>query len=310
LYTEADSPYPAEKITSTASYNTKPGAGFPDSCRFGMSNFAAANFTFYLDDMAVTDVDYLGPSNATQTAPLLYANTSEAGVNATTLTLSNSGDSANTAFNEMTNAGGIIYSNAQVAHGALSLNFQPVTGSNYISWLALATPAAASCVYAYFTGFPPATTEIVQLTTTKTGTFALLARTVLTSDGKISYLDSSTSLWTSPTAISLNTWYRFEMYAAIGGTTTTGTLNGAYYLMDSTTAVGTFATTSANLGSLNFGTARFGKINTTTWADLFYMDDFAIQQQATGFIGPYSSPPSPPATYSGIIPFKGWGVQV
>lgn len=313
LYTEVDSPYPAEKIVSAASYDTRPNGLDLTSFRFGLAGFNIANYTYYLDDIAISDTDYLGPADPAFVAPLLLSNNAETSTSGTAVTTTNSGDSVNTPFHAISATGGstLAYSNAQSAHGSLSYLFQPAnTVEDLILWTSMASSAVALRVYVYFTGLPSAASEFAQLTTTPDWSFTQLARLALLANGKLRVLDSAGTLWDSTATVSLNTWYRFEMFASLGGTATTGTLNVEFYALDNLTAIDTFSTSTANLGVVNINAARFGKINLDDWTSSIYMDEFATLQQASGFIGPYGGPPSAPTTYPGIIPFHGWGTEI
>ncbi|MEO6727744.1 MAG: hypothetical protein ABIM96_02345 [Candidatus Saccharimonas sp.] len=313
LYTEVDSPYPAEKINSAASFNTRPNGLDLTSFRLGIVGFNISNYTYYLDDLAVSDTAYVGPGDPAFIAPLLLSNNAETSTSGIAVTTSNSGDSVNTPFHTITTTGGatVAYSNAQSAHGSLSYLFQPVAAADdLVVWTSMASSAVALRVYVYFTGLPATPSEFAQLTTTPDWSFDKLARFALTNTGKLRVLDSAGALWDSTATVSLNTWYRFEMFASLGGTATTGTLNAAFYALDSLTALDTFSTTTANLGIININAARFGKINFDGWVSSIYMDEFACLQQASGFIGPYGGPPPALTSYPGIIPFYGWGTEI
>lgn len=311
FYREADSPYYVERMNSAATFNTQPSAGYGHIPRFGISSFSIPNFTVLLDEMAMTDTNWIGPADASATMPLFLSNNAQTAADGQVVSMSTSGNSTNRYFDSISSTGSLTFSSAQKSHGALSYYFQPANGNELkISWSGLATPSAALRFYAYFTGFPPTSTEIGQLTTSTMGAYASLARCVLASTGRINAFDSSGSLWTSTSPLSLNTWYRFEIYASLGGTATTGTFQLAFYVLDSLSPVELFSTTSANLGSVNFGNARFGKNNNNAMTEAFYMDSFAVQQQASSFIGPYASDMPAVTPYAGIVPHIGWGTKI
>ena len=312
IYTEADSPYPAEKITLTGAFNTQPNGTLLNSVQFGLPGTAVANWTCYLDGLGVSDTGWMGPADPSYSAPLLKSNNAEMGSNGTAATMGNSGDSTNSYFQDVKTSATISYSSAQSSHGSLSYLFQPASGGDSVlTWMGLAAPSAAFRVYVFFTGLPTATTEFAQLTTMDKDTFSTLSRFAVTAAGKVAVLDvSGSALWTSTGSLSLNTWYRFEMEAILGGTATTGTINAAYYALDSLTAIASFSTATANLGTVNFGWARFGKTNVSSDIAPFYMDGLAVRQLGSGYIGPYSGPLTPFTPYAGVIPPLGWGRAV
>lgn len=261
--------------------------------------------------MAITDTNWIGPAQASATMPLFLSDNAQTASDGQAVTIITSGDSTNHYFDNISSTGSITLCSAQKFHGTLSYYFQPVNGSDLkILWSGLGTSSAALRFYVYLTAYPSNSHEIGQLTTSTSGTFVTLARYVLTSTDRISAYDSAGALWTSTSSLSLNTWYRLEQYAALGGTSTTGILQFAYYVLDNVSPGETFSTTSANLGSVNVGIARFGELNSSVMTEPFYMDSFAVQQQASGFIGPYSGDMPAFVPYSGMIPFIGWGRSI
>ena len=308
LYTEADSPYHAERMNSTATFNTQPAVDYGSQPRFGISGLSITNYSVYLDELGLSDAGWLGPADASASAPLFISNNAETGTDGQVVTKLNSGNSTNQWLDGLSPTGTVTFSSTQKTHGTLSYYCQPTSGDELrIAWMGLATSSAAIRFYMYFTGFPPASTEFGQLTTSSTGSFNLLARYIMTTAGRISIYDSAGTIWTSTNPISLNTWYRFELFASLGSSATNGTLQAAYYLLDNTTPVENYSTTGANLGTTNFGYVRIGKMNSNTWTTPFYIDSIAAQQQASGFIGPYTGDMPAVPSYPGIIPQIGWG---
>lgn len=309
LYTEADSPYPAEKLTMTGTYNTRPNGTGIIAARFGMTGLPVANWTCYYDDLTFTNTTWPGPADPAYAPSLLRSNNAEMGTNGVAATIDGTGDNTNTYFQDVKTSAMISFSNAQKSHGSLSYLFQPTSGNDCtMTWMDLVATSGALRVYAYFPAFPTATMEFAQFTTSTSGTFAQLSRFGLTPSGKLQLQDSAgTVLWMSTNTLAVNTWYRLEQEIILGGTATSGTINAAYYILDNTTAVETFSTSSANLGTAPLGWARFGKINMPPDITSFYMDGFAVRQLGSGFIGPYSGPPAPFVPYGGVLPHLGWG---
>lgn len=310
IYTEPDSPYPAEKASSTATFNTKPSTNFVRGIRFGLAGLNVTNTTVYVDGMAVADTGFLGPSNPTQTASLLWSNTAESGTHATAVTSINSGNATNDFFQAVDQASSITYSNAQAAHGSLSYFIQSASAvENKLVWKNIASSSCALRLYAYFTTYPSSPYEFAYFSKNSVA-FDLLSRLGLQPDGKISAYDRTGIVWSSSGSVSLNSWYRFEILAQIGASATTGTIQAAFYSLDSTSPIHSFTTSSANLGTSNIEWVGVGKTSASSASDSFYIDDVAVRQQASGFIGPYTGPPTPPAAYPGIIPFLGWGTEI
>lgn len=311
IFTEADSPYPAETMTSASSFNTAPNGTGIELGRFGIVGSSTANFTYYIDDMAMSNSGYLGPADPTLAGPLELANNADFGTNGTVLTVANSGDVSNRFFQSFSQTGQVSFSNTQAAHGTLSYQFQPVNGSsNLLMWRGLHTSAAAMRLYLYLTAIPGEINTFAQFTTGPGG-FSQLAWLAVNLNGRLCVLDStSTVIWQASAPLSVNTWYRLELFASLGGTATSGTIEAAYYLLDNPTAIDSFSTSSANLGTDPIAWARFGKMGATSYATPFYIDDIGVVQNASGFIGPYTGLPAQPPAVPGVIPHLGWGRKV
>ncbi len=315
IYTDADSPYYVEKIVSSASFNTQ--ATPADTLRVGLASLNIANYNYLIDGVGMTDVGYLGPADQTVMAPLQRFNTAEGGTDGVGVTTSNTDGTSGIFFNSVQVSGPseITFSSARSAHGTKSYLFQPTTGNKAMFiWTGFSAPAAAVRLYLYLTAYPPLanTTELIQLNSYVATVQTLLSRVYLDSSGQLNFMDSSgTILWTSTSGLALSTWIRLELSSTIGGAPTTGSAQFAYYTGDGGTAVDSFTTSSANLGSGNFTQLRLGKLNSNTWVAPFNLDDIALSIGSSSFIGAYSGPaPTPPAAYAGIIPYKGWGTQI
>lgn len=308
-FSEVDSPHPLETLASTATFNTRPAGMDITYAAFGVLSSGVANVTVYFDDLSFSSSQLAGPVDPHQSLPTILRANAENGSDGTAVTRLNSGDGYTHFFEEVT--GTAIYSAEQSAHGALSYKLTPAPGAHTrVEWRSIATSSAALRLYIYFTGFPPAFTEFAHFTTNPfSGTFTNLARFAVNTDGRIHVFDTGGSIWNSSSPLALNTWYRLEMLATLGGTATTGTINAAYYALDNLTSIGNFSTASANLGSTPFGSLRVGKISNNAWTASMYIDDIAVQQNASVFIG-LPTPPPVPVAYVGIIPSEGWGVPL
>lgn len=311
IFTEADSPYPAEVVNSASTFNTAPNGTGISIVRLGIIAAAATNFTYYLDDIELNNITYAGPSNPSLLQATYTCNNADFGTNGTVVTSENSGDANNRFFQDFSQSGQVIFSSAQYAHTPLSYRFDSISGSNnYFMWRGLHTDAAALRVYGYFTAVPGEITVFAQLASVATG-YLQLAQIGINSAGRVVVMDgSSTPIWTSSTPITLNTWYRLEVFAQLGPTATTGTIQAAYYVLDNPTAVASFSTTTANLGTDPIARAIFGKINSTTYAAPFYLDAMGVTQNATGLVGPYTGTPLLNPNLSGTIPHLGWGRKI
>lgn len=213
-----------------------------------------------------------------------YGNSFEGGTTGTVITTVNSGGVSGTAFTAT--ASGTVYDNTVAAHGSMAMKIaNPGTAGEILAWtLDGGESAVALRCYVYFDALPGAdwwlmkavsTVQNFMVEVTAAGNLALLSRT-------------SSAVWTSANALSPGSWYRVDVWADVGTSTTTGQGKIAYYSMDSTTAI----EASAVLTGKNFGgdagnptQANFGKCNATAITTTLRFDDVAAQTGATDFIG-------------------------
>lgn len=174
----------------------------------------------------------------------------------------------------------------QKAHGTVSLAVTAVSASStYVGWSPTATGSAASRMYVYFTS-TPAAGAIMQMRSAS-GQVATIG---FSGSGKLVLQNSAgTTIWTAASAFPLNSWVRIGLGVVVGTTTSNGTLNAAYYTLDSTTATDSFTgTANQNSGTANINEIRYGKQSgayTTTW----WMDDLGLTTGSSTFMGPVTS---------------------
>lgn len=307
-YHEPDSVRYTERRLSTSTFNTNGSPLF--RITWGLQTFGTTNYTCYLDDIAVSNTAYLGPINPTYTFDPTLINSAEGGTNTTVVTYDNSGnESGNIITPSVSGTSTVLFSSTTAAHGSLSYLVQN-NSSDYarLVWQmdpAVSVGSTAARSYVYFGSFPSSTTAVIASVET-TNTFR--ASIAVTSTGNIEVSDSAGVLWTSSTPISTSTWTRVELVTVIGTTSSNGTVKAAFYTGDSTTALGTFTSTTANTGTVSIDKQFFGKVGPNTWTGNHYMDDLAVLPNSSNFIGPYSAPVAP-AAYSVVYPY-GWGNQI
>lgn len=311
LYTEADSPHPAETRISTPTLTTQIN-GLPFSgARFGVG-YPVQGFTLYMDDIALSDTGYLGPAKPGQIIPTEYHTTADFGVDGLDITRKNSGTDTNQYFStvEINSPGEITYSNTTPMHGALSYRVQssPLDQFTKFGWSGLSTTSLAVRLYVRFNSLPTASIRFVDITNHDSSLRPL--RFVYTIAGKFLVQDLGESSWTSTSSIALDQWYRFEAHLVLGDTPSTGYVHAAFYIGDSPTPVESYTSNSVYLGSESFGRVVFGKLNAGgEMAGEYYIDSMAVKQSASGLIGPYTGVPSA-IDYGdpGVIPHHGWGI--
>jgi hypothetical protein len=202
----------------------------------------------------------------------------------------------------------MTFSNALSAHGTMSLKVDggltnPSNGYIGMSGLNATTNFTAQW-YMYFTGLPTANTAIFATLDSASGA---LDSVYLRADGTVGVGPSSGSFFFSTAAISLNTWYRFDVskiIATSGGkfTLTVNPLDGT------SNPFGTQGPTSAATGSTAIGKVRLGKQTGSVPMDTFYIDDFRVNDATSTVLSPYSPPSNfpptttiSPTTYTGTL---------
>ncbi len=312
VFPEADSPYPLETLVSPATFNTRPNGSGVISGNFGIVSANYSNATIYLDDFTMSTSPLSGPVNSTEALPLLYYTDAEAGTNTANVTALNSGSATNDFFDVtyIPSGGSITFTNEQTAHGSLAYKVQPVSGDGtYLAWGTLDSKSVAARCYVRFTAWPDSANEVAGFVTMQPS-YLTVGRWVISQTGNLSMFDQAGVVWTSSTSIALNTWYRLELYMHTGPTSTTGTLQCAYYALDSGAAIDSFSTSAATIGTAEFSVFRFGRLNANAWTSTIYFDDVMVMQEASGFIGAYNGAPSAPTAYAGKVPFNGWGIPI
>lgn len=208
--------------------------------------------------------------------------------------ISTTNPSGDTVFNQVNIAGAAaVIDNTHTSQGTQSVKFTPVASSvDSARWSGLSSTAFATSFYLWIDTLPTAETWFASITSG--GTRVLLLE--LSNTGKFRAIDTrgtGTPAWTATNNFPTSQWVRVEAYATVAASG--ATLNVAYYLGDSTTAVDSLSVTSAQTGSTAADTIIFGKGDSGAYASAFWMDGLQFQTAATGLIGPY------PATAAAVV---------
>lgn len=220
-------------------------------------------------------------------AKTLFADT-ESQASGTPLSTSNS------VFNAF--LGTPTFDNAHAMHGSNSLKFGGTSGAaSYGAKTGISSTSFNMWAYEYFTSAPATDTYL--------GRFLVGSTRILSAHlnaaGKLRVSDSAGTTgvtgWSSngtataaAAVIPLNQFWRWELYGHIGATGTTGDIQFAYFLGDSTTPIETLTISgTANLGTAAVTVLNKGKSDTGTYASPFWTDDAGYDLAATGLPGPY-----------------------
>jgi hypothetical protein len=218
----------------------------------------------------------------------------------TTITTSTNGTSDAPFTTVQIGAGATLTAdNAHAAHGTIAMKLAPSSGAvTQVINSGLSSSTMAVRSYVYLTANPPGDEWIEAFY--QSGGSTRVASWHIDSAGKINLRNAAAgNIWTATTAIPLNTWIRVEMYAAVGTTTSNGTLNIAYYTLDSTSAIASNTNTAnTNTGTSPIDQVNTGHINGGTNITPFWIDDLRIDTATSGFIGPFGAN-SPPTANAG-----------
>lgn len=222
----------------------------------------------------------------------LRTNTAEGGTAGATVTTANSGSGSGSAFDTVsvsaTAPSVFQFSTAQAMHGTKSYRQVCEAGTSVFYRHGGASAASMACrAYIRFVSVPATAGEFLHIRDTAGAIVASIATNTtqkLTVRGKSATLQDN---WFTP---SLNVWYRLELRATKGTGTTDGTVAAAVYLGDDTAAQVTYSATNVDAGTVNLGTACYGKAS-SSGASEFFLDDMAVDDGRTSFIGPAVNQP-------------------
>lgn len=231
----------------------------------------------------------------------LKQNTAEGGSAGVTVTTGNSGAGSGDAFGQITTAGAptYVFSNTTASHDVLSYSISGISGdtAKFYMYNGGGSNAALRC-YIYLSVLPAMSQQLFALQNTS---FSFAAVVAINAANKLIVQDAGgTTLYTTTTALNSGVWYRVEMQAVVGATTSTGSLDFQYYTGDSMTADGSYASgATVNTGTASIIRGVFGKL-TSSAALNAYFDSFGYDDTTASPLGPYSGASNTaPTAYSG-----------
>lgn len=208
------------------------------------------------------------------------------------------GSGFGTPWTSVSKTGGctIKYDAAQAMHGTRAIRLQRfvTTDSGYVRWVLGAGVARLQVrAYIYMTALPTQPMALYVFRNSSGTTMGQISLSVPSTptDGKIWALNAAGAkltgnLGSSTAAFPLSQWVRLEAAIKNGTTTSNGQIEWAYYLGDSGTAVQTFTSgTTENTGTVQPMELRFGLNGATTVPDTMWIDDPALGDGPTGWLG-------------------------
>jgi hypothetical protein len=270
------------------------------------------NGTPYTFTVTATNAIGTGPASAasspvTPVSGIATSNSAEGGTAGTSVTAANSGGASGNPFTVFTKGTGaaLVYSTAAKAHGSLGYALTGTSGTaTSIGWNGYS--ASSMAVRFYYNPGPTLPSTVLRLADIRNAS-GTAARIELSASNQIFIQNNAgATVTTFAHALQANTWYRIEM--AISVSSSAATINAAYYLLDSTTAVDpAFTTATGNTGAANITQVTVGSTASATWTGTSYFDDVASQSPSTAFIGPVSAGPTVPGAPSGVSAVAGDG---
>lgn len=243
----------------------------------------------------------------------IYENGAEALANGVTPTPGNSGGNGDTAWTAVSLGGGtIVADSSKPGHGSNSYALTPVAGAACYFEQTVVTPGksfAARKVVWYDSA--PNSTAIMQFRNAG-GTRSLTVGTNSTGHLVLQNgADATLSNGIAPSVFPTGAFYRIEVRGIVGTTTSNGTLQLAYFPVNSLTATyDTGTLTGVDVGTTNINVIRWGKL-TGAYATKYWADDMAYRADGTSFIGPQSivAPGAPTAVVAtaGTLQLTGVG---
>lgn len=219
-----------------------------------------------------------------------FSNSAEGGTNGSTVTVANSGGASGNAFDAAARSGTgtLTYSNASSAHGGLSIHVNtPVAAdTSFVVWSTGNDADVAARFYLYLNALPSSAVNILTVRSASAQT-AVIA---LNSTNRLQLQNAASGVVNTMTnSLSINTWYRVELQATVGATTSTGSLAYQYFALDDTTPLGSFSTTTTNTGTAPVTTVRFGDSSGSSGFINMLIDDTKVNFGSSVALGPVAN---------------------
>lgn len=233
----------------------------------------------------------------------IRTNTAEGGTNGTVVTNeTQTGGGSGNAFNTVIVGANssISFSNVQRMHGSLAYRCSGASGErSYFGWTVWNTlKSGTTRSYFYFPTMPGVTHLMVGAYSTAGARFFEL---YLGSNNRLILQDRNGTLNNPAHVLQPATWYRIEAAFQMGTAGGDGIVNFAFYEGDSTTALGSFSSTTANTGvnTETFSNFNFGKCNAAAATYDTYIDSITAEDGRTTLLGPYVATNQPPTANAG-----------
>lgn len=232
----------------------------------------------------------------------LRSNNFDGGTNGTTITIENSSDGGQSTLNYVNIGTGaaVTYGNEHAHSGTLAAKIVPATGQTaYISYGGTSGTLASNDTAAEFWLYLTAnlTEENPLLFASDNGGTRRLQLNFQT-DGRVRLrTEGAAWLWTSSSTVPLNTWVRFRVFTRNQGAGASLTKIAFY---NGATLIDQFSTSTSDRTGI-IDALAVGKYYTGTLTQTFWVDDFAVETAATGYIGEVAAAVNGTVTTQAII---------
>lgn len=226
----------------------------------------------------------------------LVQNTFDGGTVGTTVSEANSGGASGTPFTLVQIVAGATctYQTAAAKHGGKGCRITGNGSGAFMQHDMVADPKLSTRFYVNFPSAPSAACQIYTPRSVVNYIGGININTAL----KLQVTNiAGTPVFTTTAALTAGTYYRIEISHQVA-TSTTGAIQFKYFVGDSTTAVESFTTTTADLGTSNIIQYRIGKINSAGNSPLD-LDSITFNAGSTTLLGPHVDLNVPPVADAG-----------
>lgn len=201
----------------------------------------------------------------------VFRNSGEGGSDGVTVTTGNSGGASGDAWTSVTLGGGsdVEYDTAQSAHGGVSHLVIPA--NNQTAWFRKDFTAASQAMASFYVRFPSAPAVVTSICLVRNST-STAASVRIDTNLQLRIYDGPGSNLQTFTALSANTWYRVEVRVIKGTGSSDGTIEFAYYVGDSGTAVESYSSAVRDTGTTDLVNIRYGRATGVADTTSFWID--------------------------------------
>lgn len=213
----------------------------------------------------------------------IYRHSGQGGTDEDAVTVANSGGDSGDPWDGVNKGAGsaVDYDSAQAAHGTIGYRFIPA--SSQVAELRQNVPSVSQVLASIYMRIPSAFSVLSSFLQVRDSSQTIM-NLALGTDRRVRVIDDANStIFTSSASspLAVNLWNRIECRVVPGPTGASGTIELAYYVGDSTSAIEVFSSSTVNAGTNPVNNLRFGRTSgATTDTTTFWMDSLQIATAA------------------------------